>query len=312
MATDGIRVIQYYKFVPVEDPQAVASWQRHLCASLGLLGRIYVAPEGINGTLAGPAPAVEAYQAATAQDERFAGILYKEHTETWVPFRKLSVQVKPEIVALKHTGFPPPYQQTGAFVGSQEFRQLLENPTDDVVVLDARSRYEHELGRFRGALTLPIENFRDLPNHLPELEKLRHKTIVTYCTGGVKCEKLTAWLLEEGFADVRQLHGGILHYAAETGGAGFEGRCYVFDDRVAVDVNTVDPTPAAQCPQCGQPADFPMNCANVLCHKRVTLCKPCAERLQGCCTPHCHTHGQRREWKGTGRFVRGDKPLAGA
>lgn len=309
---EPVRVIQYYKFVAVGQPQVIASWQRHLCASLDLLGRIYVAEEGINGTLAGTPQAIEEYKAANEAHELFGGILYKEHTEDWVPFRKLSVRVKPEIVALKHTDFPAPYTQTGPFVHSEEFRHLLENPREDVVVLDARSRYEHELGRFRGALTLPIENFRDLPDHLPELEALRNKTIITYCTGGVKCEKLTAWLMDEGFPDVRQLHGGILHYAAETGGAHFDGKCYVFDDRVSVPVNHINPTPAAQCPSCGGPADFPMNCANVKCHKRVTLCHACADKLEGCCTPQCHTHGERRAWTGKGRFIRGDKPVAGS
>jgi UPF0176 protein len=305
------RVTQFYRFVSLPDPTTVAREHRALCQRLGLLGRVYIAAEGLNSTVAGTPEALQVYIDTLEADDRFRGILYKTHDCNRLPFRKLSVQVKSEIVALKTDKPHDPLERTGAYVSPTEMQQLLREQPNEVVIFDARSRYESELGRFRGALSLPdLENFRDLPERLQELAPFKDKTIVTYCTGGVKCEKLTALMLNEGFRDVRQLHGGILHYAEVTGGEHFEGTCYVFDDRVSVPVNTVNPTTIGQCVACGNPADFPANCANVQCHKRVVLCHSCANQLEGCCSTHCHTHGERRAWNKLGRFVRGDKPVA--
>src|SRR5690606_32422519 len=121
---------------------------------------------------------------------------------------------------------------------------------DDVVVLDVRSNYEHNVGRFKNAVTLDIENFREFPDQIEALSAYKDKKILTYCTGGIKCEKASALLLKNGFTDVYQLHGGIIKYGKEAGGKDFEGKCYVFDNRLTVDVNRVNPTEVATCRNC--------------------------------------------------------------
>ena len=132
----------------------------------------------------------------------------------------------------------------------------------DIVILDVRSNYEHELGRFKNAVTLDIENFRDFPDKLNELEQYKGKKIVTYCTGGIKCEKASAFLLEQGFENVHQLHGGIIKYGLEAEGEDFEGKCYVFDNRLSVDVNKVNPKVVSKCFVCETHSDRMVNCAN--------------------------------------------------
>ncbi|HAH35096.1 MAG TPA: hypothetical protein DCL81_00630, partial [Algoriphagus sp.] len=138
-----------------------------------------------------------------------------------------------------------PNVKTGKHLEPEEFKKLKDQ--EDVVILDVRSNYEHELGRFKNALTLDIDNFRDFPQKVKELEHLKNKKVLTYCTGGIKCEKASAFLLEQGFEDVYQLHGGIIKYGMEAGGEDFEGKCYVFDNRIAVDVNNVNPTIVSEC-----------------------------------------------------------------
>jgi len=307
---ERILVVQYYRYAAVPDVPAEVAAQRLLCEELGVLGRIYVAPEGINGTLAGAPEAVRQYEAHLDAHPLFGGIIWKRDTCDELPFRKLTVKAKAEIVAFDPQKPLLDEQAAGPYVEPEAFQKMLSQESSEVVILDARSRYETELGRFKGAISLDIENFRELPDRLEDLTPYRDKTIVTYCTGGVKCEKVSAWLKQEGFSDVRQLKGGILHYAEQTGGQDFEGRCYVFDDRVAIDVNQVNPKLLATCVRCGGPADRSINCANEACHKRVSICSRCAEAHAGTCSDACYEHPRRRPWDGTGRYERGSLPLS--
>src|SRR5690606_29005023 len=162
-------------------------------------------------------------------------------------FAKINVRHKEEIVHANLKNINPNIR-TGIHLAPGEFREFKD--LEDVVLLDVRSNYEHELGKFKNALTLNIENFRDFPEKVKELDHLKDKKVVTYCTGGIKCEKASAYLLEQGFKDVYQLHGGIIRYGLEAGGEDFEGKCYVFDNRVAVDVNQVNPKLISKCYVC--------------------------------------------------------------
>jgi len=180
---------------------------------------------------------------------------------------------------------------------------------DDVVVLDVRSNYEHNVGRFKNAVTLDIENFREFPEKVKELEKYKGKKILTYCTGGIKCEKASALLLKEGFEEVYQLHGGIIKYGKEAGGEDFEGKCYVFDNRVTIDVNSVNPIVVSTCKNCGKTTPKMINCANPDCNEHFTQCDDCGWELQGCCTTECTTHPCKREYDGTGYYVKVPQPV---
>ncbi|UYZ64324.1 oxygen-dependent tRNA uridine(34) hydroxylase TrhO [Hymenobacter weizhouensis] len=292
-------VLLYYCYTPIADPEAFREEHHRLCLRLNLLGRIIVAGEGLNGTVSGRRADCEEYMRVVKADSRFVALEFKVEEAPAHTFQKLHVRVKPEIV---HVGLPhvKPYERTGTHLSPQEFRQLKDQP--DVVVLDVRSDYEHRLGRFKNAVTLDIENFREFPDKVQELEQYRGKKILTYCTGGIKCEKASAFLLEQGFEDVYQLHGGIIKYGLEAGGEDFEGKCYVFDGRVAVDVNRVNPTVISYCHHCHTPSSRMVNCANPHCNAHVPLCEACGQQLDGACSTTCQQHPDKRPYDGTGTY----------
>jgi UPF0176 protein len=296
------RVLLYYCFTPIEDPAALRNEQHALCIELGLRGRIIVAPEGLNGTVSGTIADCQAYMERVSQDPRFKGIDFKVEGVQAHTFRKINVRIKEEIV---HAGLPhlKPYQRTGKHLTPAEFKALMQNDPD-VVVVDMRSNYEHNLGKFKNAITFEMENFRELPEHLAEIAHLKDKKILTYCTGGIKCEKATALLLEAGFRDVYQLQGGIIKYGAEVGGEDFEGKCYVFDNRIAVDVNQVNPTILTQCYVCGTKSDNMVNCANPTCNRHTVICQTCLDNLDGGCSIECKMHPKKRPYDGTGKYER--------
>lgn len=300
------RVLLYYFFVRVDDPEAVREAQERFCLSQGLLGRILISKEGINGTVSGPAAATEAYKEMMAQDPIFGGIEFKEDHHEAHTFNKLHVRVKDEIV---HFGLPEMEvsQGQGRYVEPDAFREALKRAEEDdnIVILDARSNYETAVGKFRHAQTLDIDNFRELPERTEMLDKLRGKTIYTYCTGGIKCEKVSVWLAQQGFEDVYQLHGGIVRYGKEAGGEGFEGSCYVFDQRVVVPVNEVDPVVIGKCKICDGLTERMINCANAKCNDHFLICDSCAQEKEGCCSDACMEAPDRREFDGRGYYLRG-------
>ncbi|MCB2376766.1 rhodanese-related sulfurtransferase [Hymenobacter sp. BT635] len=293
------RVLLYYCYSPIEDPVAFRDEHHRLCLRLNLLGRIIVAHEGLNGTVSGLAADCEEYMRLVKADPRFAALEFKVDEAAEHAFQKLHVRVKPEIVhsSLHHVR---PHEKTGQHLSPQEFKELKDR--DDVIVVDVRSDYEYNVGRFKNAVTLDIENFRDFPDRVERLKEFKDKKILTYCTGGVKCEKASAYLLEQGFENVYQLHGGIIKYGIEAGGEDFDGKCYVFDNRVTVEVNRVNPTVIAQCHHCGTASDRMINCANPHCNAHVALCETCGEQLDGACSTTCQTHPDKRPYDGTGTY----------
>jgi UPF0176 protein len=304
--TMDYRVLLYYNFVKVEDPEAEREAQEQFCKEQGLLGRILISKEGINGTVSGPKEATEAYKAMMAKHPIFHATEWKEDIHDDHTFLKMHVRVKNEIV---HFGVEEadPTEQKGKYIEPEEFREILKrsDEDEDIVILDARSNYETAVGKFKNAVTLDIETFRELPEHIDELEQYKGKTIYTYFTGGIKCEKVSVWLEQNGFEDVYQLHGGIVRYGKEAGGEGFEGSCYVFDQRLVVPVNEVDPTVLGTCNVCNAPTERIINCANAACNEHILICDSCVEELEGCCSEECMTSPRRREFDGRGYYMRG-------
>ncbi len=294
-------ILLYYCYAPIDDPEAFREAHHLKCLELNLLGRIIIASEGINGTISGMTADTEAYMAYMKADPRFATIDFKVEPYPSHAFQKLNVRVKDEIV---HSGLQhiDPNQRTGTHLEPAEFKAMKD--ADDVVVVDVRSNYEHNLGKFKGAVTFDIENFRDFPDQVKQLEQHKDKKIITYCTGGIKCEKASAFLLEQGFENVYQLHGGIIKYGIEQGGEDFDGKCYVFDNRVATDVNTVNPEVVSRCYVCETPSDRMVNCANPKCNKHVAICESCAEQMEGACSDACRTHPEKRDYNGTGYYTK--------
>lgn len=291
-------VLLYYIYSPIDNVVEYRDLHHAYCVENGLLGRIIIAPEGLNGTVSGTVEACERYMAWVKSDPRFSALDFKVESHTQNAFRKLYVRVKKEIV---HSELPVnPLEKTGKHVAPHEFKQMLQDP--DVVLVDMRSNYEHKVGKFKGAVTFDMENLRELPDHIHEIAHLKNKKIITYCTGGIKCEKASAYLLDQGFSDVYQLHGGIIKYGLEAGGENFDGKCYVFDSRVTTEVNQVNPEVISTCHICGEKCDRMVNCANPTCNDHLPICEACGWKLEGACSVECQTNPDKRPYDGTGQY----------
>ncbi|HBH05186.1 MAG TPA: hypothetical protein DDX92_01115 [Flavobacteriales bacterium] len=293
-------ILLYYCYSKIEDPDAFRIEHHLFCVNNDLRGRIIIAEEGLNGTVSGLKEDCEKYMKHVKSDPRFSHTEFKVEPHDEHAFQKLNVRVKDEIVnsGLKHIN---PMVKTGQYIEPEEFRKIKNS--EDVVIVDVRSNYEHKLGKFKNAITFDINHFREFPEKVKELEQYKGKKIVTYCTGGIKCEKASAYLLEQGFDNVYQLHGGIIKYGLEAEGEDFEGKCYVFDNRVATDVNHVNPSVVSTCFVCGANTDHMVNCANPECNRHTTICHDCLDELEGACSPECMAHPEKREYDGTGYYA---------
>lgn len=295
------QIVLYYCYAPIQDPEAYREEHHLKGLALGIKGRIIIAPEGLNGTVSGTSEACNAYMEYIHSDPRFASTDFKVESYHEHAFQKLHVRVKPEIVhsSLHHIN---PTQKTGIHLAPSAFKEMKDR--DDVVVLDVRSNYEHQMGKFKNAVTLDIENFREFPDKIKELEQYKGKKILTYCTGGIKCEKASAYLLEQGFPEVYQLHGGIIKYGIEEGGEDFEGKCYVFDGRIVADVNKVNPVVISSCYVCGKPSARMVNCANPVCNRHEPICEACGWEMDGACSTDCKEHPEKRPYDGSGYYAK--------
>ena len=231
--------IAAYHFTPLEQPEALVADLRERAGSLALRGTVLVAPEGVNMFLAGDAEAIEAFLAPMREDARFEGLRVKYSESLAQPFARLKVKLKREIISFRREGTTPLHARAPDVKPATVARWLQQGHDDDgrrVVMLDTRNDQEVAYGTFAGALTLPIARFTDLPAALePHREALKDATVVSFCTGGIRCEKAALWMRDDGMDNVLQLDGGILGYFEEVGGQGYEGRCFVFDERVALD-----------------------------------------------------------------------------
>lgn len=300
MEDKAYSILLYYCYTNIEDPEAFRTDHHVFCIENNLRGRIIVAEEGLNGTISGLKEDCQKYMDHVSSDPRFSHIEFKVEAHDKHAFQKLHVRVKDEIVnsGLKHIN---PNEKTGQYLEPEEFRKIKND--DDIVIVDVRSNFEHKLGKFKNAVTFDISHFREFPQKVPELQQFKDKKIVTYCTGGIKCEKASAYLLEQGFENVYQLHGGIIKYGMEAEGEDFEGQCYVFDNRVAAGVNTVNPSVISACYVCGTPTDNMVNCANPSCNRHTTICKDCLDELEGACSPECMAHPEKRAYDGSGYYA---------
>ena len=240
-----------YKFEPLDNVEVLVPEFQSVCNDLGLKGSVYLSPNGINFSLAGSEEAVEQYLHFMVQDKRFLDVpLKKTYSETQ-PFRRMKVRPKKEIISLGRDDINP-RELTGGYITPKELYTMYEN-NEDVIVLDTRNEYETRVGLFENAVDLQLDTFRDFPNAIKQLpEEYKDKQIVMYCTGGIRCEKASAVMLKAGFSDVKQLEGGVLDYFKETGGKYWNGDCFVFDERVALDTD-LNETEYIYCYICREP-----------------------------------------------------------
>jgi UPF0176 protein len=266
VATAAYPVILFYKYIAIADAETFAAEQRELCCFLGLKGRILIASEGINGTLAGCAEAVDRYIASLRSDARFAEIKIKVSAGDAGTFPKLIVKVRPEIVTLNAGAITPDKDNQ---LSPAEWKRMMEsNP--DAVPLDIRNRFESDAGKFEKAVVCDIEHFRELPQYVDRLQSLKDKTLLMYCTGGIRCEKASALFRSKGFKNVFQLHGGIAAYQEEFGNEHWQGECFVFDQRMTVRVEE-GLVQIGRCAHTGRATSRFVNCLHDPCHKLFIL-----------------------------------------
>ena len=225
-----------YKFEQLDSLDTLIPEFQNKCDELELKGSVYLSPRGINFSISGTEANIEKYIEFMENDSRFLNIPLKRTYSETQPFRRMKVRLKKEIISLGRDDIDP-RELTGEYVTPQELLNMYEN-NDDVVVLDTRNEYETRVGLFENAVDLQLDTFRDFPKAIEQLpEEYKDKQIVMYCTGGIRCEKASAVMLKAGFTDVKQLEGGVLDYFKETGGKYWNGDCFVFDERVALDTD---------------------------------------------------------------------------
>jgi len=286
-------IILYYNFQPIRDTDAFCRKHKQICLELGLLGRIYIAHEGINGTLGGPEEGIAAYKKFLRSVPGYGNTEFKEDASDYLPFRKLVVKVRPEIVTLKADESVDLTKERGRRIKPDEWRKILESD-EDYVLIDTRNRYEWAIGHFEGALLPDVDNFYDFPEWIKQMDIDRNKKVLIYCTGGIRCEKFSVLMEKKGYRNVFQLHGGIINYGKKEGGAHFRGRCFVFDDRLSVPVNKGDDTPISLCKITGEPCDTYINCANPDCNKLFLCTEKGAKMMEGCCSEACMRSDRKR------------------
>ncbi|WP_307396332.1 rhodanese-related sulfurtransferase [Bacillus horti] len=288
------RILLYYKFVHIDDPETFAAQHLKFCKELELKGRILVAPEGLNGTVSGTIEQTNRYMEEVKKDPRFADMVFKIDEADGHAFKKMFVRPRKEIVTFRVDGVDS--TKTGKYYSPKEFYELLQQ--DDVIVLDGRNDYEYDIGRFRNAIRPDVKSFREFPEWIKEnLGQYKDKKVITYCTGGIRCEKLTAWMMDEGFQDVGQLHGGIVSYGKdeEVKGRLWDGKCYVFDERISVPINrTEEDVVVGSCHHCGKKEDRYINCANPGCNLQHVCCEECEAKHNHSCSKACEEHPDNR------------------
>ncbi|MGE6609574.1 rhodanese-related sulfurtransferase [Peribacillus sp. NPDC076916] len=295
METKPYRVLLYYLYVPIENHEEFAAEHLAACKALELKGRILVAAEGINGTVSGTIEQTTKYMDMMKSDPRFADIVFKIDEADGHAFKKMHVRPRNELVTLRLEEDINPNRTTGKYLSPMEFFEQMQD--ENTIVLDARNDYEFDLGHFRGAIKPEITNFRELPDWVREnREMFEGKKILTYCTGGIRCEKFSGWLVEEGFEDVSQLHGGIATYGKdpEVQGELWDGQMYVFDERIAVPINQKEHVIVGRDIYSGEPCERYVNCANPECNKKILCSEENEHKHMRSCTHECRVHPRNR------------------
>lgn len=289
------QVLLYYHYTYIEDLKKFKEEHDLWCKSLNLLGRIYITQEGINGTVSGTVQETETYMQGLKENPKFKGIAFKiDEAENHV-FKKLKIKIKNELVNLSLEDDVNPLEITGEYLEPIQFYERLSDP--DTVVIDARNTYEYDLGHFKGAIRPDIETFRELPQWIRENKThIEGKKIITYCTGGVRCEKFSGWLKREGFSNVAQLHGGIVTYSKDpiVQGQLWNGLCYVFDERLSVPINKVEHVVVGRDYFTGEPCERYINCANPDCNKQIICSEENEVANLGSCSLECREHPRNR------------------
>lgn len=291
------KVISFYKYVDVENPESLAKEHLDWCLANGVKGKVYLAKEGISASVFGKDEVTDRYKSHLKSYKIFEDVWFKETPTNQVAFNKMHVRIKNEIVnsGLNKTSL----EYTAPKLTPEQLLKFYEDKKDFVIV-DARNWYESKIGKFKNAITPQITHFREWPKVVESLSEYKDKTIITYCTGGIRCEKASAYLREQGFKDVYQIDGGILNYIQQFPDTYWEGGMFVFDDRRVFEPNTKEELKyTANCHFCGKPTSYHINCHNIDCDKIIVCCHDCKIENEYCCSDECRaSKNKRKEYHG--------------
>lgn len=309
------KTISFYRYVNIADPQALRDELFKKWDELQCFGRVYLAHEGINAQMSVPEHNWAAFVDFINNIPYFAHVPFKHAVDgNGKSFYKLIVRVREKIVAdgINDPSFDP--SNTGKYLNAQEFNAAIEDP--NTIVIDMRNHYESEVGRFDRAFCPDADTFREeLPLVIDHLKGQEDKKVLMYCTGGIRCEKASAYFKHKGFKDVNHLHGGIIQYAKEVKEQNieskFKGINFVFDERIG---ERITPDVLSKCHQCEKPCDTHVNCKNDDCHLLFIQCEDCAQKMEGCCTNRCqdiiHLPLEEQKLLRKGRVKNGPECLA--
>jgi len=281
------KIILFYKYIEIPDPEAIAQWQYRLCRTLSLRGRVIIAHEGINATLGGTCQQVDEYKKSMQNHPLLDGIDFKESPGDLAAFSRLRVVVKQEIVKL---GIDPQhlsFRDAGTHVTPEQAHELLEKKSDDLVIIDCRNKVESDIGTFKDAIRPNTTYFREFPKFVDNNSELfKNKKVLMFCTGGVRCERGSAYIKSKKIAqEVYHIKGGIHCYIEKFPNGFFRGKNYVFDGRVAIAANSEI---LGSCLLCAMRCDDYTNCLNAACNKHFIGCISCIEQYKNTCSKTCY------------------------
>lgn len=277
--------ISFYKFIELNNLETLREGLLNFCTKKQLRGKILLAKEGISAYMSGVVEDVKELETFIKSYEKFSDMWFKHNPTNRFNSKRMNVKIRKETITLKQDYN---YENTGKYLEPEELDKWYEE-NKDFVIIDTRNDYEYEMGHFKNAITLPINEFTEFPQAVENIkDKIKDKKIVTYCTGGIRCEKATAWMRENGFEDVYQINGGIVNYGIKQGQGNWEGLCFVFDDRGAIPLDLKEQKNYLnidKCNICYIPNEEHHVCPQ--CNKEFTMCSRCLPLMNNCCSKFC-------------------------
>lgn len=295
-------IVAFYHFVEIEDPHLEVKRHHEFMKGRDIRCRIYISHNGVNAQMSATREEAHHYMEWLKSDPRFSGAKFKIDPYHEQVFPRIAVKYRKQLVALDAE---PDLAKGGEHLSPGEWKEKLEERDEDTLLLDVRNDYEWKVGHFEGAELPKLETFRQFPEYVKRLKEERDpkKTkVMMYCTGGIRCELFSALMKEEGFEQVYQLDGGVISYGHQVGKEHWQGKLFVFDDRLAVPISKEEPEIISSCSSCGTSSDAYYNCANMDCNELFILCSDCAEKMLGCCCEACKQSERRRP------FDKNEKP----
>jgi UPF0176 protein len=272
-------VTLFYKYVELKSIDHLQETILTKCQEIGLKGRILLATEGINGSVSGSEEQVQTFQKYLQSFEQFRDIEFKDEETMHHPFKKMNIKLRKEIC---NFGQNVDLKEKGKYLEPHELLEWYKSGKQ-FTIMDARNNYESKIGRFKNAITPNIETFREFPKAIDALKGKEEEEVVIYCTGGIRCEKASAYLKQQGFKNVYHIHGGIIKFIQTCPNTVWEGANFVFDRRIVVPSEN----PITNCEICNTPHDQYVNCKNPTCDKFTILCPDCKQKMNGCCSEKC-------------------------